>query len=160
MRKFLGIPIARKPLTDAEIVERARKDNRTWERYGKWVIALYVAVFAGWIGSLVLFVVLLNRFGQLFGGQWANFALDGFILGIVMGISLGAGVDSAVRHLGEALQRLKGNHPSALLVKYHDTLARLAELERQSETPPASESGAGEGRAGEDFLMGFDEQNR
>ena len=140
MKNFLGLPIFRKPLTDSQCVERARKDLTRFRRYGAWLIPLYLAplIMLGFVVDVVR-VVLIKA-----GGNQGNF-LGGVFIGIVFGLPLGIAFFHFVEYFGRIVGLSKGDRTPELLVKYHDMLAELAHAEKES----VQQNGAGQGRAGQ-----------
>jgi hypothetical protein len=68
MDKFLGLPIVRKPLTDAEHVERARKGIERWRRYGKWLALFQTMHVIAWVcifGFCARFLYWMGDFGPV-----------------------------------------------------------------------------------------------
>ncbi len=138
MDKFLGLPIVRKPLTDAKLVERARKDGRRWQRYGKWLVLFQAALL---VASGVAISTVASIVIKLGGNQ----GLGEFILGVVIGMAFGIPALHIMYELVSSLGKLQGDRSLQLLVRYHDMLAELARMEEPS-TPPEQ---AGLGRAGD-----------
>ena len=138
MEKFLGLPIFRKPLTDAQCVERVRKDIERFKRYGVWLLPLSFIpiIILGFVIDRVR-VVLANIGGNQ--GAFLGGVLIGFVLGLPLAIAFLHFLDSFVKIIGF----VKGDQNSELLVKYHDMLAELAQAEKES----TSQNGAGQGGA-------------
>jgi hypothetical protein len=138
MDKFLGLPIRRKRLTDAEHVERIRKDVLRAKLLSKWLV-LFAAILG--ICCLWLFIYFVQSFVQ---SVFANQPLIGFGLGLTVGLILGllcVGLAIQVGHLlQQAIRVWKVDRTSELLVKYHDMLIELA----QANVAKASD-GAGQG---------------
>jgi hypothetical protein len=141
MRKFLGMPLMRKALTDAECVERARKDVDRWRRYGKWLALFQVAVAIGYVCIFALVVKVVQQLGGGQGGQPGNFFMEGLCLGIMFGMVFGIPFLNALHQLANTMGSLQGIRALALLVKYHDLLCQLAKLEEE----PSPVDGAGQG---------------
>ena len=89
MDKFLGLPLRRKPLTDAEYVARARKEITRWQRYGKWLLLLQALPLIAWICLFGLVAQVCHRMGAMLGGQAGNFALGGLFIGMLLGLCFG-----------------------------------------------------------------------
>ena len=79
MDKFLGLPLVRKPLTDAEYVARARKEIVRWHRYGKWLAPFQATIVIVWVCIFGFFARFLQEMGDKVGGQAGNFALAGLL---------------------------------------------------------------------------------
>ena len=137
MDKFLGLPIVRKPLTDAEYVERARRDIQRWRRYGKWLALFQVALLA-------LYGFILSSIASVLVKVGGNQIVGGLFLGIGLGMGFGVPILHSLHQFVNTFVMLKGDRTSQLLVKYHDALLELA----YSEDDPTLADKAGEGRAG------------
>src|SRR5665648_128373 len=107
MDKFLGLPIVRKPLTDAEYVERVRKDLQRSQRWGKWIVVLSAAVviFWGYIVSL-----LVSAFVQL-GGNGNQF-IFGLVAGLLIGMMFALPAWCAMEQFLQALKMLREDRTS------------------------------------------------
>ena len=138
MDKFLGLPIVRKPLTDSQCVERARKDIKRFKRYGIWLLPLSFIplIILGFVTDKVR-IVLVNAGGNQ-GAFWG-----GILIGIVCGLPLGIVFFQFLDFFLKTIGLVQGDRSSELLVKYHDMLAELAHAE---DKPPPNE--AEQGRAG------------
>ena len=142
MKKLFGLPITRKSLTDAEYVERVRKDIERVRRLGKW-FALFAAVMA------VAWVYLVIRCVQALAGGFLGLPANQLFVGLAVGAAFGLGFGLIALKIGhfvaQAITMWKGDRTSQLLVKYHDALVGLA----RSERPPEAPDQTGQGRAGE-----------
>ena len=123
MDRFLGLPLTRKPLTDAEIVERARKDLQRSRRWGKWLVMSNAALLLAYVYILQLIASVLWKLG----GNQLQFAA-GFAAGVLIGFILGVPVLHLAVQLVETIKLLKGDRTSALLVKYYDTLVKYRDV--------------------------------
>jgi hypothetical protein len=140
MDKFLGLPIRRKPITDAEHVERIRKNVSRAKLFGKWIVVFQAAVLVAWVCIFIAFGHMLQQMGNWAGGQGGNLALGGLFLGMLLGIGFGLPFLHAIEQFCNTLRMLKGDRTSELLIKYHDVLVELA----KSDAAPASDE-AGQG---------------
>lgn len=141
MKNLIGIPARRKPLTDAEYVERVRKEERRCRSLTKWYALLVAVIGIAW---LYLVIYSIEKLAQGLLGNPANQLLVGYALGAIFGFISGA-IAFKVAHLAvQAITVWKGDRKSQLLLRYHD---HLCELAKQDETSRAIiEDGAGEGR--------------
>jgi tetrahydromethanopterin S-methyltransferase subunit G len=142
MEKFLGLPIARKRLTDAEHIEKVRKRLEQSRRGRKWFALMWGVslVVVACMAFHLIFQVLFGRVGQMAGNQVG----PGFVFGAVIGLLLGAAVWRIVEPLMLAVSAIQEDRTRALLVKYYDMLVALKQtLDGQA---PAFEP---EGRADE-----------
>ena len=149
MDKFLGLQIRRKPLTDAEHVERVRKDLQRSRRWGKWLITSQVALLLVYVYILQMITSVLWKLG----GNQLQFGA-GFAVGVLIGFLLGVPVLHLALQLVESIKLLKGDRTSALLVKYYDTLVKyrdvLVTLDQSgddlAQQPPPPQGRGGQGR--------------
>jgi hypothetical protein len=139
MKTFLGLSLTSKPLTDSEVVERARKRIQRSRRYGKWLALLFevamvtaMACLAGFMSWAINFLIPNQAVGDLAGGILIGFLCGGLFVYFI-------------QRLRHAIWVLQGDRNSELLVKYHDALIELA----RSKSPPAAPLEAGQGRAGQ-----------
>jgi len=148
LKNFLGLPFFRKPLSDAEIVEQARRDIKRWQRFGKWLLLSQTAIVIALGCFFFLLVHILDKMWRFAGGV-GNLALGGLVVGLLIGFAFGVPILHAVDEWGKTIGALKGDRTSVLLVKYHDALIELSRQKEDHTELSASESRAGEGRGEE-----------
>jgi len=146
MNKFLGLPLVRKPLTDSEFVERARRDVKRWQHYGKWLLLFQTAIIIAWTYFIIFLVHMLDKMGRFAGGQAGNLALGGLVVGLLVGFAFGVPISRALDDWGKTIGALRGDRTSVLLVKYHDAIIELSRKKEDHTELSASESRAGQGR--------------
>lgn len=133
MRKFLGIPIKREPMSEQDFVERSRKSLEA-TRWTKVVVAgVGIAVGIGAIYVLQLFIQSFFQPGQ--GGQGLLYPVLG--LAILVDFLVGGYLYQSAQNLGEAL--FNDHRTEKLMLMYHDRLRELGEIE-------SSESGTDRGQ--------------
>lgn len=121
MKTFLGIPIYKK-MTDADLVERTRK-NLKWFKRVAWIHLIVVAAIA-------IFIPMLYRFTTEFIRDMPNdfrkWAWSGLLFGVVIGSVLGVYIHKAAEAIVMGFDLLQVNRKDRLLIKYHDLLKQVA----------------------------------
>lgn len=143
MKTFLGLPFFRKQLSDAEIVEKTRREIERWQRYGKWLLFFQTVVIIAWVCLFYVIVKLLADLGGWAGGQGVNLALGGLVIGLVFGLGFGVQFLHALEEWGKSIAALKGDRTSVLLVKYHDTLNEIIRQTEDHENQTNCQEGQG-----------------
>jgi hypothetical protein len=137
MKKFFGLPLFRKPLSDAEYVEKLRKDLDKVQRYGVWLVLLYALLVGAWLYLLCNIGKFLNHMADLFGNQGGNFMLAGFFLGMMLGLSFGIAFLHAAKQLVDTFVLWRnGDRAKKLILKYYDALANLALSQKTDSSDP------------------------
>jgi hypothetical protein len=142
MQTFLGIPIARKRLTDAEYVERIRKNVDLSRRAGKWFALFGGIVAVVWVGLVIWFTQAMIA-GFL--GIPPVPLLQGLAIGGLFGLMFAFFAFKIAHFIVQAINMRKADRTETLLLKYYDAIVELARSERDS----SAEEQAEQGRAGE-----------
>jgi len=126
MKKFLGMPVFNKELSDSEFVERIRKSLRLRRKLAWFHLALFVA--------MAVFVPMLVRIAwQMIDNMpseaqkltWVGLFL-GFTFGALAGGYLATALESVVR----GFNLFDCTRSERLLIKYHDALSQIADEQR------------------------------
>ncbi len=138
-RKFLGLPLMRKAMTDSEYVEKMRRSLEKCRRYGKWFITLTTLVS--------LFVLYgICRIGWVFqglGGVGGNRFIIGYFAGLVVGTIAGFALLRTIISHQQMIMALLRDRTSELAVRYHDLLLAVAREEVTTLSPEQAGQGGG-----------------
>lgn len=121
MKTILGITIHRK-MTDADVVEQARK-NLKWFKRVAWIHLVVVAAMAILIPK---FYRLISDMIRDMPDDFRKWAWIGLMFGVVMGTVLATYITKAAEAIVMGFNILQVNRKDKLLIKYHDMLTQLA----------------------------------
>ena len=117
------------PAVRTEVIERARKDVAYQTKWGR-LAGAWLMLFGILMIALALAVVLLlKRFSEMPGnpgpaGQKAIW--QGFVLGMIFGAIAMCLALKGLAAFHHAIEAIRGNPVSQMLVEYHDALVGLA----------------------------------
>jgi|GEM_PF-2351419 len=138
-----------KATSDAEVIQRARKNLRQLERWGRWltvwylVIAIAMGLALAWAARTIVAMVIAGAAAQ------NRFEL---VIGIIVGVLFGTMLHQVFHGIVTARLANVPDQRDRLLVQYHDALiecvhGRSDEYEASDMEPPDSlerfEAGAG-----------------
>ena len=118
MKKFLGLPIFRKPLSDAEIVEQTRREMKRTQHYGKHLLAIQTATIIMWAIFLYLAIDMLKILEN------TPLKMPSGVC-IMIGMTIGVVFSGSLCNCAQTIRNLRGDRTSLLLVKYHDALTAI-----------------------------------
>ncbi|MBX3415772.1 MAG: hypothetical protein KF708_24015 [Pirellulales bacterium] len=120
-------------LTDEEVIASARKSVEWCARYRRMLMAWYFSVAILVVVLTCVAIWAVDRLLEL--AMNPQLGLVGFIMGLIIGSSLGFAIIQAVHYFAEGLRFLTRRLPQEqMLVRYHDTLAKVRhELHTQSD---------------------------
>lgn len=123
--------VARTELTDEDFMRRLRRGIEVHDRLRRPLLAFYLGLALAFIGLLIATFLQLQNMLKQFGNA-AQGLVPGFLLGVVVGVSIGLLTVKIVHGLITALMPLRMER---LLLHYYDAFRELIQ-----ETAEASES--------------------
>ena len=141
MKTLFGIPLYKK-MTDADVVERTRKNLKWFKR----VAGIHLAVVVAMSILIPKLYGLIDDIIKDMPDDFRKWAWIGLMFGIVMGTVLATYLVKAAEAIIMGFDLLQLNRKDKLLVKYHDMLTQLAKerigCEQQvgGHSPPAARS--------------------
>jgi hypothetical protein len=115
--------------SDEQHVERLRRSMASFDRWRRPLLAFYALIAVIFLGVLVGTFILLNDLGRNMGmGGWG----PGFVIGLVMGASLGF---SALKIMYMFINILLGFRNERLLITYYDAFREMSEAEEAEDGP-------------------------
>jgi hypothetical protein len=128
VKTFLGLPLRRKRLSDAEYIERLRKDFHRGRRLGKWFKAFAVVAMPLFVIGAIVVLWIVCQFGARANAEIPM--IGGFFAGVLLAFLLGRLVSYSIETLGRAFNMLHWYRDASLLLKYRAAIVAMIEAEK------------------------------
>ncbi|MGO8745508.1 MAG: hypothetical protein ACLQNE_05920 [Thermoguttaceae bacterium] len=123
--------------TDAECIDRVRKQVRLTEKWGRWTLVsslitgiASVALAIGFGYGVQLVANLCGNVQNPVAPQPRELAWMGFSLGLILGFIAGFSLFKGMHYLVEGIELFRGDRINELLLRYHDAIMTMMQSER------------------------------